>query len=149
MELQTQRLKLIPCTENTVSTISGDEFKIGPHIEFHISELKNDPTLYGWGVWLVIDKFDNKVIGDIGFKGKPNAENAVEVGYGIVPSAQNNGFATEAVRAIIDWAFSHEEVNKIIAECLDDNTPSIKVLQKLNMKHIGNVDNMMKWELIR
>jgi ribosomal-protein-alanine N-acetyltransferase len=147
MELQTHRLKLIPCTEDSVSKVTSKEYEIGPHIEAYLEGLKDDSTLLGWGVWLVIEKEKNTIIGDIGFKGKPNSENVVEVGYGIIPSAQKKGYATEAVKGIIKWAFSSSQVNKVIAECLDDNIPSIKVLEKLKMTRIDQENNMLKWEL--
>lgn len=86
-------------------------------------------------------------MGDIGFKGKPNSENIVEIGYGIVPSAQGKGYATEAVQKLIDWAFSNKSINKIVAECLDENIPSIRVLEKLQMKRMGSENNMLKWQL--
>jgi ribosomal-protein-alanine N-acetyltransferase len=148
MELKTQRLKLIPCTEESLSIISTTaEYEMGPHIEMYLQELKEDSSLLGWGVWFVIDNVNNTVIGDIGFKGKPDSENNVEIGYGIVPSVQDKGYATEAVRKIIQWAFSYENVNKVAAECLNDNVPSIKVLEKLQMKRIGSENNMLKWQL--
>ncbi|MDP5275397.1 GNAT family N-acetyltransferase [Chengkuizengella axinellae] len=149
MQLETQRLNLIACTEDYVSNLSVEEYEMGPHIELHLLELKNSPSNKGWGVWFVINKENDMIIGDVGFKGKSNSENAVEVGYGIIPSAQGKGFATEAVEAIIKWAFSTDEVMKINAECLDDNLASIKVLEKLQMNRIGIEDNMIKWQLLR
>ena len=61
--------------------------------------------------------------------------------------AQNNGYATEAVKELIQWAFTTSSVKKVVAECLEDNTPSIKVLEKVGMKQISKVENMLKWEL--
>ncbi|MBU5213233.1 GNAT family N-acetyltransferase [Heyndrickxia oleronia] len=147
MELQTERLKIVPCTDELLSTISTEEYEIGPHITMFLEKLREDSTQLGWGVWLVINKENNTIIGDIGFKGKPNLENTVEVGYGIIPSAQNKGYATEAVKEIINWAFTNDDVDKVVAECLHDNIPSIKVLEKLNMNKIGTVNDMLKWEL--
>ncbi|WP_259546724.1 GNAT family N-acetyltransferase [Heyndrickxia oleronia] len=147
MELQTERLKIVPCTDELLSTISTEAYEIGPHITMFLEKLREDSTQLGWGVWLVIIKENNTIIGDIGFKGKPNSENTVEVGYGIIPSAQNNGYATEAVNEIINWAFTNDDVDKVVAECLHDNIPSIKVLEKLNMNKIGTVNDMLKWEL--
>lgn len=149
MELQTERLKIVPCTVELLSTISTEEYKIGPHIKMFLEKLREDSTQFGWGVWLVIIKENNMIIGDIGFKGKPNSDNTVEVGYGIIASAQNKGYATEAVNEIINWAFTNENVDKVVAECLLDNIPSIKVLKKLNMNKIGTVNDMLKWELKR
>ncbi|WP_319003535.1 GNAT family N-acetyltransferase [Bacillus shivajii] len=89
------------------------------------------------------------MIGDIGFKGKPNSSNTIEVGYGIIPSVQNKGYATEAVKEIINWAFSFSNVKKVVAECEYDNIASIKVLEKLHMTRTESVNNMLKWELKR
>lgn len=147
MELQTKRLVIVPCTDESLSIYATEGFKIGSHINNYLKKLEEDPSLLGWGVWLVINKDDHTIIGDIGFKGKPDSENIVEVGYGIVPAAQNKGFATEAVNEILNWAFSSGNVKKIVAECLIDNIPSIKVLEKLNMKRIGIKDNMYLWQL--
>ncbi|MFS0673580.1 GNAT family N-acetyltransferase [Ornithinibacillus sp. 179-J 7C1 HS] len=147
MELQTERLKLTPCSDKALSTYSTEEYELGAHIGMYLKELKKDKSLLGWGVWLVIDKQSNKIIGDIGFKGKPDLHKSVEVGYGITPSEQNKGIATEALRCIINWAFTSNMVNKITAECLVDNTPSIKVLEKLNMKKIQTDNNMIYWQL--
>ncbi|MDN3015671.1 GNAT family N-acetyltransferase [Paenibacillus sp. BSR1-1] len=147
MELQTQRLIIIPCTNESLSTFATEEYKIGSHINNYLEKLKEDSSLLGWGVWLVINKENNAIIGDIGFKGKPDSENIVEVGYGIVPAAQNKGYATEAVNEILKWAFSSGNVKTIVAECLIDNITSIKVLEKLNMKRIGIKNNMYLWQL--
>jgi ribosomal-protein-alanine N-acetyltransferase len=147
MELQTQRLVIVPCTNESLSTFATEEYKIGSHINNYLEKLKEDSSLLGWGVWLVINKENNALIGDIGFKGKPDSENIVEVGYGIIPTAQNKGFATEAVNEILNWAFSSGNVKKIVAECLIDNITSIRVLEKLNMKRIGIKDNMYLWQL--
>ncbi|MDR4886008.1 GNAT family N-acetyltransferase [Fredinandcohnia sp. QZ13] len=148
MEILTQRLKLIPCTEESISIIrTSEDYEMGPHINMYLRELKDDSTLLGWGVWFVINQENNTIIGDIGFKGKPNSENIVEIGYGIVPSTQGKGYATEAVQKLIEWAFSDKNVTKIVAECLDDNVPSIRVLEKLQMNRIGSENKMLKWQL--
>ena len=112
MELQTERLLLTPCSDESLSTYSTREYELGPHIEMDLEKLKKDNSLLGWGVWLVIDSQTNKVIGDIGFKGKPDLDKSVEVGYGITSSEQNKGYATEALRSIIEWAFNSNLVNK-------------------------------------
>jgi ribosomal-protein-alanine N-acetyltransferase len=70
----------------------------------------------------------------------------VEIGYGIIPEAQNNGFATEAVKGIKEWAFSTCKVDKVLAECSAENIPSIKVLEKLDMKQVDSKDGMLYWE---
>jgi len=100
-------------------------------------------------VWLVIEKENHTIIGDMGFKGKPDSEGTVEVGYGMAPAARNKGYATEAVKEIIQWAFSTGLVQKVVAECLMDNFPSIKVLEKVKMVKVATKDNLFLWQLVK
>nr|WP_254842791.1 GNAT family N-acetyltransferase [Bacillus sp. MRMR6] len=83
----------------------------------------------------------------MGFKGKPDDEKSVEVGYGITASEQNKGYATEALNCIVKWAFNSNSVKKIIAECLEENSSSIRVLEKLNMTKIHKDKGMLYWQL--
>lgn len=126
--------------------LSTEDYEIHGFIKSYLEKLNGDATLLGWGVWFVREKQSGRIIGDIGFKGKP-VDHKVEIGYGIIPSAQGNGYATEAVNGLIEWAFSTNLVQIVIAECLEDNIASIKVLEKLNMKRTGQEVNMLKWEL--
>ncbi|SDM49631.1 ribosomal-protein-alanine N-acetyltransferase [Fictibacillus solisalsi] len=147
MKLETKRLTLIPCTRPYVASLSEDEYPLGGHIASHLKKLDQDPEEYGWGVWLVAEKETGRIVGDIGFKGKPDAEKKVEVGYGFEPAARNQGYATESVEKLIQWAFTRNGVKRIIAECLSDNGPSVRVLEKLEMKRTGQEGDMVYWEL--
>ncbi|MDX8045867.1 GNAT family N-acetyltransferase [Gracilibacillus sp. S3-1-1] len=145
MELVTERLKIVACTMEVLSCFPN--YKLGPHISSYLEQLEDDTTLLGWGVWLVMKQENNTIIGDIGFKGKPNEQQTIEVGYGIVPSEQGNGYATEAVAAIIEWACSSKKVRTITAQCQRENIPSNKVLMKLGFQHIKSENDMLKWAL--
>src|ERR1700679_781002 len=46
------------------------------------------------------------VVGGIGFFGPPREDGEVEVGYGIVPSRQGRGYATEALQAMLAMAWA-------------------------------------------
>ncbi|SEN51186.1 ribosomal-protein-alanine N-acetyltransferase [Lihuaxuella thermophila] len=118
-------------------------------VPLYLSSLEADPEMLGWGIWIAIHQKENTVVGDMGFKGKPDESGTVEIGYGIIPSYRNNGYATEAAGLLINWAFSHSAVKKVIAECLPDHAPSVRVLEKLNMQRTVVEDNMQKWELTR
>ncbi|MDR7071708.1 GNAT family N-acetyltransferase [Fictibacillus barbaricus] len=145
--IETSRLKILPVDQQIVNKLSPEDYEIHGFIKKYLENLKEDASLLGWGVWFVIEKESGRIIGDIGFKGKPD-NNLVEIGYGIIPSAQNKGYATESVQSIIEWAFASADVHKVTAECLADNTASIKVLEKLNMKQTGREGDMLKWELV-
>lgn len=147
MNLETQRLVVIPCTEKTVEMAIHQGYDNGPHISSYLMQLKDDPSLLYWGSWLVVLKEEGIVIGDIGFKGKPDDKKAVEIGYGFLQKYWRKGYATEAVGALIQWAFDTSKVDKITAETLRDNGGSIRVLEKLNMKKVKRTDSTIDWEI--
>ena len=141
MEIKTKRLIIKACTGDLIEI----EEEAKPHIQLYLEELEMDQDLLGWGVWLVFSQTDGKLVGDIGFKGKP-VNGAVEVGYGISPDVQNEGYATEAVEALVNWAFQTGKVNKILAECSKTNGASIRVLEKLYMNKVEQDEHRVYWE---
>ena len=56
----------------------------------------SDPWRLGFGI---IDRESRTVIGAASFKGPPDTNGMVEIAYGIVPSFEGRGYATEAARA--------------------------------------------------
>jgi [ribosomal protein S5]-alanine N-acetyltransferase len=148
MQISTERLIITAFNKENYKKISK-MYAVGNHVVKYLENLKDDPELLGWGVWFVSLVENNQVIGDIGFKGKPDDQGIVEVGYGIIPEMHNKGIATESVSAIIEWAFSSSKVKKVVAECLEDNIPSIRVLEKLGMTRTGTENEMINWELIK
>jgi RimJ/RimL family protein N-acetyltransferase len=51
---------------------------------------------------------------------------------------RGNGYCTEAVRALIVWAFGQPDVQKVIALTLPELLPSIRVMEKCDMVFVGN-----------
>lgn len=146
MKIQTQRLDLVPCTLENYSHFAA-QYNMGPHINMHVAELEDRPELLGWGVWMVVRRANGQTIGDAGFKEMPDSAGVVEIGYGIAPEAQNQGFATEAAKGLIDWAFHTGRVKKVIAECAHGNAASIKVLEKLGLHRTGSDNELLFWAL--
>ncbi|WP_026688557.1 GNAT family N-acetyltransferase [Alteribacter aurantiacus] len=147
MKRLTKRLILEACNEDSLNYKTAEDFSFRPHILTYTENAKSDSSLAGWGPWLMIDRETHTVIGDGGFKGKPDRSGSVEIGYAIVPSYQNNGFATETVAALIQWGFATGHVNEIKAECHSDNVPSIRVLEKVGMRRENEAEQMIYWTL--
>jgi ribosomal-protein-alanine N-acetyltransferase len=78
------------------------------------------------------------LVGSIGFGGRPGSDGAVEIGYSMLGSFQRRGYATEAMGALIDWAFSHPEVRRIRAHTRVDHAASIRVLEKNGLSLVGD-----------
>jgi RimJ/RimL family protein N-acetyltransferase len=76
------------------------------------------------------------LLGNIGFKGAPR-DGVADIGYSLLEAHQGNGYCTEAVRALMSWAFQHSEVAKIVADTLPELVPSIRVMEKSGMEFIG------------
>lgn len=95
-----------------------------------------DPWLHGFAV---IHLESNSVIGSVGFKGLPDADGMVEIAYGIVLVFQGQGFATEATRAGVKFAFGDERVRLVRAHTLATNNASTRVLAKCGFEFKGEV----------
>ena len=146
MKLETEQLFIIPCTDEAVSLLTEQNYDNGPQVWGHLKKLEEDPSILYWGPWLALLKSDSTVIGDLGFKGKPDDKSSVEIGYGLLEEYWRKGYATEAVAALMEWAWKQDEVRKIKAETLRDNPGSIRVLEKLGMTVVIKSDEMIYWE---
>jgi [ribosomal protein S5]-alanine N-acetyltransferase len=101
--------------------------------------LRADPSQDGWWTWLVIRKDTNEAVGSAGFGGGPDPEGAVMLGYATYPTAERHGFATEGAGALVRWALSQPGVARVCASLPPDNTPAIRVAEKLGMRMLGTV----------
>lgn len=98
-------------------------------------------------LWTIISKKDNKMIGDICIVGTPNAEGAIEIGYGTYDEFRKKGFMTEAVSGIIVWAKSQKEIKSMVASTEKTNIASFKVLEKNNFTKIDETETLFNWKL--
>ena len=100
---------------------------------WHLRAIEEDPRQLLWRIRFVIEQDSNALIGAINLKGLPTGNGEVEIGWGIVPDARRRGFATEASRAVIEWAFATGRVNRVSATIPEENITSQRVAQRLGM----------------
>lgn len=86
-----------------------------------------------WGGYFFIDTAKKALVGSGGFHGAPDESGSVEIGYEIATEYWNRGYATAAVKQLIDFAFVHPEVTAVTATTLGETNASNRVLQKLGM----------------
>jgi RimJ/RimL family protein N-acetyltransferase len=103
------------------------------------------PEQARWGIWVIIDRSDQLVVGDIGFFGPPSPDGEVEIGYSIVPTHRRRGFATHAATALVGWARAQPGVHCVTARCAHDNEPSIRTLRRLGFQCIGQSGDEVRW----
>jgi len=97
--------------------------------------------------WVIVLKKENRIIGGLCFKGCPDEKGRVEIGYGIQDKYRCKGYATEAVKELINWAFTQEKVLSVIAETEKDNLPSHRVLEKIGMQKYEENEKMFWWKI--
>ena len=94
-----------------------------------------------WRNYFFVHPREHALVGNGGFAGDPDDSGVVEIGYEIAPEHQNRGFATEAARAMIGYAFAHEEVTAVVAHTLAETNASNAVLRKAGMSFAAEVDD--------
>ena len=102
----------------------------------------------GEGVTLAVCNADDpeRIIGAVGISIEA-AHARGELGYWIAVDDWGKGYATEASRALISYAFSALGLHRIQARHFTRNPSSGRVMQKLGMKFEGiNRDAFRKWD---
>lgn len=95
--------------------------------------------------WLIIRKDQDLGIGLAGFKGRPNGRDEVEIGYGLAPEDQGQGFMTEAAGALVNWALRQPICGAVTAWTEKDNVASHRVLEKIGLVRSGEQNNQYFW----
>jgi ribosomal-protein-alanine N-acetyltransferase len=106
-------------------------------------------TLHAWFTyWLIELKQESFGAGLVGFKGLPDEIGRVEIGYILDPAFHGQGYMTEAVRALIDWAFQHDFCKAVIApNTLKSNPASNRVLEKAGMSVYAQDKTSLSWRI--
>jgi [ribosomal protein S5]-alanine N-acetyltransferase len=98
-----------------------------------IDEANSDDRKY-YFFWIE-NKITKEYIGEVGYNvilstlfGK-----IATIGYYIKENYWNNGYATEATKKIIDYAFTENNVYRFIGECIKENIGSENVMKKCGM----------------
>jgi len=167
--IQTSRLQLLPCTLQYFEALLHGNEALAQILGIDVPEqwteypemvlvaydkLRNDPSLLGWFFYLAIHKADNRLIGTAGFKGRPDADGAVEIGYEVSGPYREQGYATEMAEILIRFAFSHPYVSKVIAHTEEEYNAAVKVLQKSGLRFAGEINGreageLWRWEISR
>lgn len=157
LHLRTERLQLVAVTLELARAELADARRLakllGAHVppswppplndehtqRWTVEALSAHPDQAGWFAWYFLQREHKelRLIGCGGFTGPPSPEGTVELGYAIVPECHRFGFAPEAVRALVAWAFAHREVRRVTAQTLPALRPSIRVLEKCGFALVG------------
>jgi len=144
--VQTARLTIIPLEASQLKMLADDLGALERALIAHycgekrdeaflkmvarqVEAVANDPANEVWNtLWLIMRNEDRLIVGSFDFKGAPDADGRVEIGYGLAQEFRHCGYMTETVRAMCRWARLRGKIYEILAETECDNLASQKVL---------------------
>jgi len=159
-QVRTKRLELVPLSADAIEAmLAGDRGRLRsltdadfplpvappPYMAESLpvvrDRLRTSPAEATWWNWLVVRQDNREAVGSVAFGGKPDAAGAVLVGYAMYPAREGKGYATEAVRAMVDWAFAQPGVQIVRALAPVWNTPAVHVAEKVGMRPVGSYED--------
>lgn len=166
MVIETQRLLIKPLTVAQLSKYSNMAYELEAELDLNVSprhieraladaiqqmiqtapSLSADQFLF-FTLWTIIDKKKRVMVGDLCFKGPPTTDGEVEVGYGTHEVFWNQGYMTEALAAVVDWARKQPAIQTILAETDQANEASCRTLIKNQFEPFRQDGDMLWWRL--
>ena len=171
--VRTARLEIVPLQGDAIEALlqansaqlrllTGADFPQPPAPPPYMAEslpvvrdrLRRYPAEAMWWNWLLVKQDTREAVGAVTFAGRPDATGAVLVGYAMYPGQEGHGYATEAVRAMVDWAFRQPGVRVVRALAPVWNTPAVHVAEKVGMRPIASdeddeVGEVLVYEAVR
>ncbi len=168
-QIQTERLRLIPLLLDQLQCYIASPEVLEQELGFEVSRAivtdqlrraiamkiarmeRASPSVHAWYTyWLIVVRDSLFGAGLAGFKGLPDTQGQVEIGYGLDPAYQNKGYMTEAVQGLIQWAFQDPGCRAVIAPNTKKwNVASSHVLKKVGMQVYGKTEEALDWRIDR
>ncbi len=140
MMIETKRLRIYPAAREQMEAFIAAETDADLKTAYTemLEGCLRHPDQWHWNAMWMIELRDGTHIGDLCFKGL-GADGIVEIGYGILEEYQGQGYAAEAVDAVVVWALDQPDVTRVEAETAPDNRASQRVLEKCGFLPSGTV----------
>ncbi|MGH7298562.1 MAG: GNAT family N-acetyltransferase [Polyangiaceae bacterium] len=167
--IRTARLELVPMTLAMVeAVILGRKEDAERLVEAHmpsrwpnrelveraftasLEDIRAQPAVRLWGDRVLVLRSpagEARVIGSVVFHGEPGEDGVAEIAYGVEEASQGQGFATEAVRSCVGWAFERG-ARAVQAATFAWHAPSMRVIEKVGMVRVGSRDHETMGEML-
>jgi [ribosomal protein S5]-alanine N-acetyltransferase len=152
--IDTPRLRLnLETSEAILARIDAmspeDRAQVSPE---WIARMRNSPPSPWTHGFAMVERATNAVVGSCAFKGPPGPDGAVEIAYAVKLEQRGRGYAKEAARALVDFAFGNDGVRLVRAHTLPQTSASTSVLTACGFAPLGEVmdpeDGLVwRWEL--
>lgn len=121
-------------------------------LRYRMGQLEVDPSIRQWlgrAMVLVDAAGTRRVIGTLGFHGPPDEHGRLEVGYRIEPEYRRQGYTSEAVRALFEWAAAEHGIHRFVASVRPDNEASLALVTGFGFVQTGSqMDEIDGLELV-
>lgn len=113
-------------------------------IETHRPRFETDEAV----TFAIVSRADKKLIGAMGILRHARINSHLgELGYWIGHPFWNQGYCTEAARAVVEFGFDRWRLERIFAEHFISNPPSGRVMEKIGMRKEGTLrKHALKWD---
>ena len=108
-------------------------------LPIQLNRMEASPDRRDWMARLMVAEPDG-VVGHCGFHGPPEIIGRAEIGYTVFEAFRGRGFAKEAAKALVDWAFKQGE-SRVYASVAPDNAASLAVVTALGFTRVGTQED--------
>lgn len=105
-------------------------------LQVQLQRMEEAPRERDWGARLMVLKTTPTTIGRIGFHGSPAIIGRAELGYVIFPPWRRQGYATEAVQAMVSWAAAQGS-SSVYLSIAPDNQASLALAKRFSFQQVG------------
>ncbi|MEV5986369.1 GNAT family N-acetyltransferase [Streptomyces sp. NPDC052051] len=107
------------------------------------------PDLFGeYGHRLIVERDSDLVVGSIGLDWPPS-EGTLEIGCSVVASRRGRGYASEATRALADFAFTAPGVHTVFADVDLPDPASVRVLEKAGFQRWATEEHTARFGITK
>jgi len=154
--VRTERLELAPLTADAIEAlVGGDGARLReltgvlfphpasptPYMADPLPEVRArllaHPEEAPWWNWLMFERETARAAGSVAFGGPPDGSGVVLIGYAVYEQFEGHGYATEAVRALIGWAFQQPGVKQVRTLAPVWNTQALRVAENVGMRPVA------------
>ncbi|MYV51478.1 GNAT family N-acetyltransferase [Streptomyces sp. SID3212] len=106
--------------------------------------ITGDPQPFG--AYEIRRREDGRAVGGLGFHGAPDEDRRVTIGYGLIPSAQGQGYASEALRELLRFARSRG-ITRVDGDADQDNVASHHVMSAAGMRLVSEDEELKYYRI--
>lgn len=148
--LEPEEARSLAANRNADGHPWADGYPLGSSLlraEMTVAAARQQRPLGRFGTYQVVRRVDGRVIGDVGFVGPPDATGAVSVGCSITEDARGQGYATEALSALLEWTRGQAGLTCVVADTTRSNLASQRLLERVGMHRVGEDGELLYYML--